>query len=182
MDANGSGHPLVSRNPLRVRNDDAFEGVGAPVLTMTQRIEAAAGLGQNLTFVVGGDHVTVPYAQLHEEARAYAANLQAIGIGPGDHVALLGPTSRPLVTSIQAIWLCGATVVVLPLPMRLSSIEEFVAQTRTRVLNADVSLVLVDPELAPFIEPVPGDPPMVEWDTIQPGAGRLRAEAWDRPA
>ena len=120
-------------------------------------------------------------ASSYDEARGYAANLQALGVGPGDHVALLGPTSRPLVTAIQAIWLTGATVVVLPLPMRLSSIEEFVAQTRARIINADVSLVLVDPELAPFIEPVPGDPPMVEWDAVQPGPGRLGADAWERP-
>jgi fatty-acyl-CoA synthase len=152
------------------------------VLTLTQRLEVAAARPNDLTFVVGGDHVPVPYAQLHEEARGYAANLQALGVGPGQHVALLGPTSRPLVTAIQAIWLTGATVVVLPLPMRLSSIEEFVAQTRVRIANADVTLVLVDPELAPFIEPVPGDPPMVGWDAVQPGAGRLTASAYERPA
>jgi fatty-acyl-CoA synthase len=151
------------------------------VLTIPQRIEAGADRGHDLTFVVGGDHVAVPYRQLHEEAQAYAANLQALGVAPGDHVALLGPTSRPLVTAIQAIWLTGATVVVLPLPMRLSSIEEFVAQTRARILNADVTLVLVDPELAPFIEPVAGDPPMVEWDAIQPGPGRASAPAFERP-
>ena len=56
-----------------------------------------------------------------------AAALQARGVAPGDHVALLGPTSRPFVTAIQAIWLTGATLVVLPLPMRLGSLEEFVA-------------------------------------------------------
>jgi fatty-acyl-CoA synthase len=88
------------------------------VLTLNQRIEAGADRGHDLTFVVGGDHVPVSYRQLHDEARAYAANLQALGVAPGDHVALLGPTSRPLVTAIQAIWLAGATVVVLPLPMR----------------------------------------------------------------
>jgi fatty-acyl-CoA synthase len=148
---------------------------------MTQRIEAGADRGHDLTFVVGGDHTPVPYRQLHEEARAYAANLQALGVAPGTHVALLGPTSRALVTAIQGIWLSGATVVVLPLPMRLSSIEEFVAQTRVRITNADVSLVLVDPELAPFIEPVAGDPPMVGWDALRPGPGRAGAEAWERP-
>ncbi len=148
---------------------------------MTQRIEAGADRGHDLTFVVGGEHVAVPYRQLHEEARGYAACLQAMGVGPDDHVALLGPTSRPLATAIQAIWLTGATVVVLPLPMRLSSIEEFVAQTRVRVANADVSLVLIDPELAPFVEPVPGDPPMVGWDAVQPGPGRPAASAWQRP-
>ncbi|MET0902132.1 MAG: AMP-binding protein [Acidimicrobiales bacterium] len=152
------------------------------MLTLTERIEAGADRGHGLTFVVGGDHVAVSYRQLHEEARAYAANLQALGVGPGDHVALLGPTSRPLATAIQAIWLSGATVVVLPLPMRLSSIEEFVAQTRVRITNADVSLVLVDPELAPFIEPIPGDPPMLGWDAVQPGPGRAAADAWERPA
>ncbi|MGK2947733.1 MAG: AMP-binding protein [Acidimicrobiales bacterium] len=151
------------------------------MLTLNQRIEAGADRGHDLTFVVGGDHVPVAYRQLHDEARAYAANLQALGVVPGDHVALLGPTSRPLVTAIQAIWLAGATVVVLPLPMRLSSIEEFVHQTRVRITNADVRLLLVDPELAPFIEPIPGDPPMVGWDAVQPGAGRATAEAWERP-
>ena len=42
--------------------------------------------------------------------------------------------------------------------------------------------MLVDPELAPFIEPEPGDPPMVGWDAVQPGPGRAGAEAWERPA
>jgi fatty-acyl-CoA synthase len=151
------------------------------VLTLTQRIEAGAERGHDLTFVVGGDTVAVPYRQLHEEARACAANLQALGVAPGDHVALLGPTSRQLVTAIQAIWLAGGTIVVLPLPMRLSSIEEFVQQTRVRITNADVSLVLVDPDLAPFIEPEPGDPPMLLWDAVQGGPGRAGAEAWERP-
>ncbi len=151
------------------------------MLTLNQRIEAGAARGHALTFVVGGDHQTVPYDQLHEEARGYAANLQALGVAPGDHVALLGPTSRPLVTAIQGVWLAGATVVVLPLPMRMSSIEEFVSQTRVRITNADVSLVLVDPDLAPFIEPVAGDPPMVGWDALQQGLGQAAASAWERP-
>ena len=149
---------------------------------MTQRIEAGADRGHALTFVTGDAHTAVPYRQLLEEARGYAANLQSLGIGPGDHVALLGPTSRPLATAIEAIWLAGATAVVLPLPMRLSSVEEFVAQTRVRITNADISLVLVDPELAPFIEPGPGDPRMVGWDALQPGAGRTPTSAFERPA
>ncbi len=147
------------------------------MLTLTQRIEAGAARGHSITFVVGGDHVPVTYAQLHEEAQRYAANLQALGVGPGSHVALLGPTSRPLVTALQAVWLAGATAVVLPLPMRLSSIDEFVAQTRARMTHADVSLLLVDPELAPFIEPRPGDPPMVGWDALED-----TGPTWDRPA
>ena len=69
-----------------------------------------------------------------------AAALQARGVGPGVHVGVLGPTSRPLVTAIQAVYLAGGTVVALPLPMRLGSIEEFVEQTRRRIANADAAL------------------------------------------
>ncbi len=152
------------------------------MLTLNERVEAGADRGHDLTFVIGGDHVAVPYRQLHEEARGYAANLQALGVAPGDHVALLGPTSRSLATAIQGVWLAGATIVVLPLPMRMSSIDEFVAQTRVRIINADVTLVILDPELAPFIEPAPGDPPMVGYDALQPGPGRAGVAAWQRPA
>jgi fatty-acyl-CoA synthase len=97
---------------------------------------------------------------------------------------LLGPTTRPLVTAIQAVWLTGATLVVLPLPMRLGSIEEFAAQTRTRMQSADVTLLLVDPDLAPFIEPVAGDPPMVSLDDLLADVNRLglTARHLDRPA
>jgi fatty-acyl-CoA synthase len=146
------------------------------VQTLAQRIERATDGGHALTFVVGGEPDVVPYAQLHDEARGYAAALQSLGVRPGDHVGILGPTSRSLVTAIQAVWLAGGTVVVLPLPMRMGSVEEFVDQTRSRIAHADIALVLVDPELAPFIEPAPDDPPMVGWDALQRGI----AAAWHR--
>ncbi|MBV9254633.1 MAG: AMP-binding protein [Actinobacteria bacterium] len=138
--------------------------------TLPRRIEEATGRGGTVTFLMGDRPDPVPWAQVHDEARAIAGALQALGIGPGSHVALLGPTTRKLVTALQATWLAGATVVVLPLPMRLGSIDEFVSQTRTRIHNADISLVLIDPELAAFVEPVAGDPPFVSLDALGTGA------------
>jgi len=129
--------------------------------TLSSRIERAASRPTAITFVGTGEEDRVPWSQLLADARSMAAGLQARGVGPGDHVAILGPTTRPLVTSIQATWLCGAAIVLLPLPMRLGSIEEFVAQTRVRVADADAAVLLVDPDFAPFVEPGPGDPPMV---------------------
>jgi fatty-acyl-CoA synthase len=75
-----------------------------------------------------------------------------------------------LVTTIEAVWLAGGTLVVLPLPKRLGSLDEFVAQTRARVRNADASLLVVDPDLAAFVEPQPGDPPMVLLSDLVAGA------------
>jgi fatty-acyl-CoA synthase len=145
---------------------------------LLQRIERAAAGATSITFVVGGAEDVVSWGELHEQAKAYAAALQARGVRPGDHVALLSPTTRSLVTAIQGTWLAGATIVVLPLPMRLSSIEEFVAQTRRRIRHADAALVVVDPELAAFVTPEPGDPPMVGFDDLAGGDARR----WVRPS
>jgi fatty-acyl-CoA synthase len=136
---------------------------------LLQRVERAAARGTGITFVVGGVEDAVSWGELHEQAKAYAAALQGRGVRPGDHVALLSPTTRPLVTAIQGTWLAGAAIVVLPLPMRLSSIEEFVTQTRRRIRHADARLVVVDPELAAFVMPEPGDPPMVAFDDLAAG-------------
>src|ERR671919_2270670 len=149
-----------------------------PVMpTLLQRLERAAGRDTSVTFVVGGTEEVVTWGELHGEARAGAAALQARGVRPGDHVALLSPTSRSLVTAIRATWLAGATVVVLPLPMRLSSIEEFVAQTRQRIRHADARVVVADPELAAFVTPEPGDPPMIGLEELAAG----HAAGWVRP-
>jgi fatty-acyl-CoA synthase len=149
------------------------------VLTLPSRIDRAAARGGTITFV--GDQLPdpVPWERLHEDALAMAAALQARDVGPGSHVGLLGPTSRALVTAIQATWLAGATVVALPLPMRMGSIDEFVAQTRQRVAKADISLLIVDPALAPFIEAQPGDPPQVALDALGSTAGRFVAPVID---
>ena len=135
--------------------------------SLLARIEHAAGAGAGaITFVGSGPPERVDWAQLHQEARAMAGALQARGVAPGDHVALLGPTTRALVTAIQATWLTGAAAVVLPLPMRMGSIEDFVAQTWRRIRGADSTLLLADPDLASFIEPEPGDPPLVLLDAL----------------
>ncbi|WP_436792720.1 AMP-binding protein [Actinospongicola halichondriae] len=140
------------------------------VQTLQERIAAGAALGHEVTFVSGDVHVTVPWQEVHDDARTMAAGLQELGIVPGAHVAILGPTSRALVTAIQSVWLAGATVVVLPLPMRMGSLDEFVAQTRQRIHHGDIDLVLADAELAAFITPEPGDPELVVFDDVPSGS------------
>jgi len=154
-------------------------------LTLVDRIESAqsARAAGSIRFVTGDESEVVPWARVFDDSMAMAARLQARGVGPGSHIALLGPTSRPLVTAIEATWLCGAALIVLPLPMRLASIEAFVAQTRARVASADVDLLVVDPDLLALLEPAPGDPPVLSlWELT--GAcpdGRSGPGRWERP-
>lgn len=146
-------------------------------MTLPPRIESALARQGTITFIDGDDATPVPWTELHRDARGVAVALAAQGVGPRDKVAILGPTTRELVTAIQATWLAGATVVVLPLPMRMGSIDEFVGQTRRRILGAHAAVVLVDPQLAPFVAPEPGDPPYVELGTLHGDP-----DAWTPPA
>jgi fatty-acyl-CoA synthase len=164
-----------------VRNVAATSPVEAPVQTIVSRIEHAAKGPGTVTFVTGKHPVTKSWAELHEDARAMAAALQARGIERGHHVAVLGPTTPELVTALQAVWLCGATLVVLPLPLRLGSLEEFIEATRGRIQRADCAAVLVDPDFAPFIEAGPDDPPLHRIDDLLAGPGRPTADDFIRP-
>ena len=146
--------------------------------TLLQRIERVSAQGGTITFVGGEAAQRVGWDHLHDEARATAAALQARGIGAGSHVALLGPTTRALVTAIQATWLVGGTVVVLPLPMRLGSLDEFVLQTRLRIHGADSAAVLIDADLAAFVEQLPGDPPLIPLSDV---VGTGRADEYTAP-
>jgi fatty-acyl-CoA synthase len=149
-----------------------------PIVT---RLERAAATPSGIRFVgasvPGGDGDLLSWAQLHEEARAVGAALQARGIEPGDHVAILGPTSRALVTAIQGCWLAGAASMVLPLPMRMGSLEAFIESTRARIRHGDAKLLLIDDLLASFYEAAPGDPPTVPLASILPGPGNPGPEA-----
>jgi fatty-acyl-CoA synthase len=147
--------------------------------SLLTRIEQAASAPDGaITFVGSGPPERVEWARLHEEARAMAGALQAKGVVPGDHVALLGPTTRAFVTAIQATWLTGAAAVVMPLPMRLGSIDEFVAQTRARIRGADAALLVIDPDLAGFLQPQPGDPPVVGLKELE----AAQHASYERPA
>ena len=145
------------------------------------RIEHAAKGDGTITFVTGDEPLRKTWAQLHQEAKATAAALQARGVERGDHVALLGPTTPELVTALQAVWLCGATLVVLPLPMRLGSLGEFADATRARIAAADCAAVLVDPAFLAFIEPHPDDPPFHDLAELMPGPDRPTADDFVPP-
>jgi fatty-acyl-CoA synthase len=147
--------------------------------TLISRIESVAERDQGtVTFVAGDTYDTIRWSELHADARAAAAVLQDRGIGPGSHVALLGPTTRSLITAIQAVWLTGGTLVTMPLPMRMGALDVFIDQTRQRIRRSDSALVLIDSELAAFVSPIEGDPPFLGLDEL---VGTGAADAYRRP-
>lgn len=151
------------------------------------RLEAAADSGTGVRFVGNsvmpdGEPVYVGWNQIHDEARVVGAALQARGLVPGDHVAVLGPTSRELITIVRGCWLAGIASMVLPLPMRMGSLDAFIDSTRARIRHGDAKLVLIDPLLADFYTAAEGDPPIESMSAVMPGSPKAPgAEALETP-
>lgn len=151
------------------------------------RLEAAADSGTGVRFVGSsvmpdGEPVYVGWDQIHDEARVVGAALQARGLVPGDHVAVLGPTSRALMTIVRGCWMAGVASMVLPLPMRMGSLDAFIESTRSRIRHGDAKLVLIDPLLADFYTAKAGDPPIEPMSSVLPGAANVPSgEALESP-
>ena len=81
----------------------------------------------------------ITYAELVERATQRARSLRALGVGPGDHVGLLLPTSMDFVESMFAISMLGAVTVPINArdqPPDLASVTE----------NADLVAILTTDE------------------------------------
>ena len=63
-------------------NADRARGVESHMLSLSARIEQAADAAGSIHFASGDTVVDVPWRQLHDEARAMAAALQARGVEP----------------------------------------------------------------------------------------------------
>ncbi len=85
-------------------------------------------------------------------------------------------------TIIQGCWLSGIASMVLPLPMRMASLDAFVESTRARIQHGDAKLVLIDDMLAEFYAAGPGDPPIERMGAVMPGARRPTADRLEIPA
>ncbi|HXN58838.1 MAG TPA: AMP-binding protein [Acidimicrobiales bacterium] len=144
------------------------------------RIETAADRGGAVVFAASDETERVPWSRLLADARNMAAAMQARGVGPGDRVAVLGTTSRTLLTAIEATWLAGAALIVLPLPVRVGSEEEFRASTRTRISLGEVSLLIADPDLLAVVAPDP-DLLAVTFGVLQNESARMGEAAYERP-
>jgi fatty-acyl-CoA synthase len=161
---------------------------GTQPVSIVERLVQAADRPTGVRFV--GASVAPPdgdgfvsWAEIHHDARVVAAALQARGLVPGDHVAILGPTSRSLITIIQGCWLAGCASMVLPLPMRMGSLDAFIDSTRARIRHGDAKLVLIDPLLADFYAAAAGDPPIEPMPSVLPGApGQVSGERLEIPA
>jgi fatty-acyl-CoA synthase len=80
------------------------------------------------------------FTQLAAKARAQAAGLDRLGVGPGERVAIVSHNSSRLLTSFYGV--CGWGRILVPINFRLGT-----AEVAYIVEHAGASVLLVDPEL-----------------------------------
>ena len=66
--------------------------------------------------------------------------------------------------------MAGLASMVLPLPMRMGSLEAFVDSTRARIRHGEAKLVLIDELLAAFYQGTDLDPPIELMASVMPGS------------
>ena len=80
------------------------------------------------------------FARLAAKARAQAAGLDRLGVGPGERVAIVSHNSARLLTSFYGV--CGWGRILVPINFRLSA-----AEVAYIVEHSGASVLMVDPEL-----------------------------------
>jgi acyl-CoA synthetase (AMP-forming)/AMP-acid ligase II len=113
--------------------------------TLATRFERAARGSGAITFVDAREHETkLAHAELFERARRAAGGLAALGIAPGDRVAIVAATSPEFFDGFFGAVLAGAVPVPLYPPVRLGRLGEYHERTAAMLTAARARLVLAD--------------------------------------
>ncbi|WP_069167298.1 AMP-binding protein [Nocardia altamirensis] len=97
----------------------------------------------------------ISWSAVHQQARRMATVLGAKGIGPNRRVGVLGDTSIDLIAAIQAVWLVGAAVTILP-AFAPGAPDEHRRNVAAIIADARLDLVVADGRTAPAAHYVRG--------------------------
>ncbi len=140
----------------------------SPILepaTVPEALDRAATTRAGITVIdrhLAERHIA--YRDLRDAAARAATALRSLGIGPGDRVCLLSPTTPELLVALYGTWWAGAVPVILPLPRRQNELEAFFQDVLVRTSAADAR-VLVASQL--FIDAAPGAVPGVTLAAVE---------------
>jgi fatty-acyl-CoA synthase len=162
--------PTLDKLPRRLAD---FETIGAA-------LDYAAKGSRGLNFHDARGTLTRAYsfAELREDALIQARRFIALGIKPGDRIALVAETGPEFASAFFGAVYSGAWPVPLPLPTSFGGREAYVEQLEVQLNSCDPALLLYPPELGDFCENAGEDSGVAAraWDTldsVEPSSGDL---------
>jgi fatty-acyl-CoA synthase len=120
--------------------------------TIGEALDYAAQGRRGLNFhdARGTLNLAYTYAELREDALAHAHRFIALGIKPGDRIALVAETGAEFAACFFGAVYAGAWPVPLPLPTSFGGRDAYVDQLGIQLDSADPALFLYPAELADF--------------------------------
>lgn len=153
---------------------------GRPPATIAAALLATAARDRGgFVFHLDGEVERFSCAELAERAERGARRLVALGVAPGDAVGILGPNRPEWVVWSFAVWLAGAVLVPIQIPLRVRDEAAFAEQLRRLVAAGGCRRVLAVPRLARLLP----DDVAVPWDERGDASSEpLAAPRADSPA
>src|ERR1035441_3218087 len=157
------------------------------VLRLRGRVDAAKT--HLIFFEDDGENPVLTFGELLAGAECVAAELVQRGIGRGDRVAIMLPTSREFFLTFAGTLLAGATPVPIYPPFRADRIAEYAKRQSAILANAGARLLVTFREaasvakmlkpLVPSLESVATAEALVESQAVAPSGPPLHARAQD---
>jgi fatty-acyl-CoA synthase len=152
---------------VQERNAPNEAGLAPPGATPTadvqeRRIADFATLGEALNYAAQGVRGlnfhdargtlirAYTYAELRSDALANARRFIALGLAPGDRLALIAETGSDFAAAFFGAIYAGIWPVPLPLPTSFGGREAYVDQLKVQLASCDPAFFLYPPELADF--------------------------------
>jgi fatty-acyl-CoA synthase len=152
---------VLERNAQREK-ELAPAGATPTVDTLPQRVADFRTIGEALDYAARGKRglnfhdargtltQAYTYSELREQALDHARRLIALGIRPGDRIALVAETGQEFAACFFGAVYAGAWPVPLPLPTSFGGRDAYVDQLGIQLNSCDPALFLYPAELAEF--------------------------------
>ena len=157
----------------------------ADFATLGEALDYAATGKRGLNFHDARGTLTraYPFRELREDALVHARRFVALGIKPGDRIALVAETGPEFAACFFGAVYAGAWPVPLPLPTSFGGREAYVEQLGVQLKSSDPALFLYPAELADFGQGAAARAGVAarDWESLGGSRSRRRRAARRRP-
>jgi fatty-acyl-CoA synthase len=133
---------ITDQSPLREHATDVPTSAETWQEVLRHRAHADAERVHLILWEEGAEAERVSFGELYRGAKAVASRLAARGIGRGDAVSLMLPTSRDFFLTFAGVLLAGAVPVPIYPPVRADRIAEYAERQSAILHNANVRLLV----------------------------------------
>jgi fatty-acyl-CoA synthase len=143
-----SGPPILTPTPTAP--DRTIRKGDFPTIAQALDYAASQPTGINIHSLRGELVEVLPYSILRDQARALAGRLLALGLAPGDRVAIAADSDGDFLRAFFACQYAGLAPAPVPLPAPFGGKETYVDHVRRMMLSARARAAFAPPALAPW--------------------------------